>query len=434
MNSKPICQVTHSQLLSGTCPWCHASIAGDQEGASGEEPQWNLERMAADLQSPDEEIRADTIANLLSYSPPLKDAVPLLSQAIRDPNETLRSNSFSCLEHLGFEMCDEQAAELEAGDEINEHPVAVRMVLLGYYMMEQFESETAKHARRRHLLWLFANAPEIEAGLGPVNKLLRSEDPGGYEEAKSIWQTHVETNPKNPAILANAAEFFVLNDFDLAERFMLEGGKLEPTNPVWRDRLGQLYSLQSMRRENSHDAAAAKGLAAYQSAEKLRETHTDDEDNEVEHFTALIKRLASLGELAKSALAAHELEQARAYAEQLLDIAASPEFPEERRGDSGSLHTGHTVLGHIAISLGDLSTAKHHLLASAKIKGAPHLVSFGPNMGLAKELLERNESEVVLEYFDLCRKFWERGQTELDLWTVEVNNGRMPDFGPNLHY
>ncbi|MEX1041687.1 MAG: hypothetical protein WDZ51_13695 [Pirellulaceae bacterium] len=434
MNSKPICQVIHSQLLSGTCPWCQETIVGDQEEASGEEPRWNIERMAADLRSPDEEVRADTIGNLLSHSPPLMDAVPLLSQAIRDPNETLRSMAFSCLEHLGFEICDEQAAELEAGDEINEYPLAIRLVLLGYYMMRQFESGTAKQARRRNLLWLFANEPEIEAGLGPGKQLLRSQDPAGYEEAKAIWLAHVESNPKSPKTLANAAEFFVLNDFDLAERFMLEGGKLEPTNPVWRDRLGQLYSLQSMRRANSHDAAAAKGLAAYQTAAKLRDTHTNDEDHEVEHLTALMNRLASLGELAKAALAAHELEQARTYAEQLLEVATGPELSEQRRDDSGSLHTGHTILGRVAISIGDLSTAKRHLLASAKIKGAPHLVSFGPSMSLAKELLERNESQVVLEYFNLCREFWERGQVELDLWTAEVNNGQMPDFGPNLNY
>jgi hypothetical protein len=55
-------------------------------------------------------------------------------------------------------------------------------------------------------------------------------------------------------------------------------------------------------------------------------------------------------------------------------------------------------------------------------------------MTLAKELLEKGESDVVLQYFTLCRNFWEDGRHRLDEWTSAVRRGEIPDFGPNLSY
>jgi hypothetical protein len=54
-------------------------------------------------------------------------------------------------------------------------------------------------------------------------------------------------------------------------------------------------------------------------------------------------------------------------------------------------------------------------------------------MTLAKELLEKGQTEVVLEYFDLCAKFW-RYQPRLSEWTIAVKQGAIPDFGANLDY
>ena len=60
--------------------------------------------------------------------------------------------------------------------------------------------------------------------------------------------------------------------------------------------------------------------------------------------------------------------------------------------------------------------------------------SFGPNMSLAKGLLDKGERDVVLQYFDLCRKFWALGQSKLDEWTADVKSGTTPNFGANLLY
>jgi len=60
--------------------------------------------------------------------------------------------------------------------------------------------------------------------------------------------------------------------------------------------------------------------------------------------------------------------------------------------------------------------------------------SFGPNMHLAKALLEKGERDVVLEYFKRCSTFWKMGEKQLAVWTASVKNGEMPEFGGNLRY
>jgi hypothetical protein len=72
------------------------------------------------------------------------------------------------------------------------------------------------------------------------------------------------------------------------------------------------------------------------------------------------------------------------------------------------------------------------LLKAGATPGSPQLNSFGPNMALAKELLDKGEREAVLEYFTLCSKFWDRD--ELKEWMALVKDGVTPKFGANLVY
>ncbi len=60
--------------------------------------------------------------------------------------------------------------------------------------------------------------------------------------------------------------------------------------------------------------------------------------------------------------------------------------------------------------------------------------SFGPNMTLAQDLLEKGERDTVLEYFMRCRRFWKMDHGKLDEWMQEVMGGGKPDFGANLLY
>ena len=139
-------------------------------------------------------------------------------------------------------------------------------------------------------------------------------------------------------------------------------------------------------------------------------------------------RDALLPELATTAFHAGQVEKAREYAESLLG------GDRQDWNEGNRIHYGNLTLGRIALFAGDVEEAKSRLIAAGETPGSPQLNSFGPDMTLAKELLERGESQVVLRYFSLCAEFWERGQEELQAWTVLVEGDVMPDFSKNLNF
>jgi hypothetical protein len=145
-----------------------------------------------------------------------------------------------------------------------------------------------------------------------------------------------------------------------------------------------------------------------------------------------LKRLWRLPELARAALDAEQFEKARAYADEMLRIAEQPGYFTYK--DGHAVHHGHLVLGRLALRSGDRAKAKLHLLESGKTKGAPDLGSFGPNMMLAKELLECGEREAVIQYLKLCSLFWHTDDHRPEQWIQEIQAGQMPDFGANLVY
>lgn len=143
-----------------------------------------------------------------------------------------------------------------------------------------------------------------------------------------------------------------------------------------------------------------------------------------------LDRDAMLPYLGKVAFAGGETEKAKKYANMMLD-----ETGANKDWNSGNkIHSGHLLLGQIALAEGNVDQAKERLLKAARTKGSPQLNSFGPNMQLAKALLEEGETEAVLECFELCRDFWSMGEKQLDAWETAVAAGDVPDFGANLRY
>ena len=117
---------------------------------------------------------------------------------------------------------------------------------------------------------------------------------------------------------------------------------------------------------------------------------------------------------------------------QLGNLARATEIAKtmlEKYSDADSIHAAHQILGRIALREDRLDEAQQHLLDSARIKGSPVLMSFGPSMILAKELLEKDRKDAVLEYFELCGKFWTMGGKRLKDWSKAIQNNRSPDFG-----
>jgi len=145
----------------------------------------------------------------------------------------------------------------------------------------------------------------------------------------------------------------------------------------------------------------------------------------------LYLRWVNLSEAAMACVEKGRLDEAAARARELLLRA------ESQRADwnyGNAVHKGNIVLGRVALRRGDINAAKYHLLASGRTPGSPQLDSFGPNMTLAKELLERGERTAVVAYFNDCSRFWKMDWGKLKQWAVLAEKGIVPDFGPNLVY
>jgi hypothetical protein len=144
-------------------------------------------------------------------------------------------------------------------------------------------------------------------------------------------------------------------------------------------------------------------------------------------------RFLSMDRACRTSFAVGRTEDARRLATDMLalDEKYSRGVREKMNGDVQ--HNAHMILGRIAVEEGRIDEAKKHLLAAGSTQGSPVLGSFGPSMTLANALLEKGEQEVVLQYFELCRKFWYRKE-QLDEWIKDINAGRIPEFRGHLIY
>ena len=315
----------------------------------------------------------------------------------------------------GRDLTPRQAALLEKKLEQDPHDVASRTLLLGYYFgPEKLSNRPELEARSKHILWLIRNRPEAAVLASPLGRIQYDLDPEGYAEGKKAWMDHWQRDPANWIVLDNAAQFFSHKDRDLAIELLQQGQSLEGNNPNWPEKLGFIYSLDATYADSAEmkTELAEKALVQYERAYDLSDG---------------VSRSFLLADLANVALMADRYEKAREYANTLL-AEDSPGWNSGNR-----IHHGNLVLGRIALAEGDVEEAKRRLIAAGETAGSPQLDSFGPSMTLAKELLQKGEKGVVLEYFDLCSRFWEMGQDELEEWSDLVQADRVPDFGANLN-
>lgn len=313
-------------------------------------------------------------------------------------------------------LTPEQVASLEEKLATDPSDVTVRTQLLGYYGgVRSFRDQSAKEAKREHALWFIRNSPEAEILGMPPSQLNHILEPDGYAEAKEAWMSQIDREPENATLLGHAADFFMFGDRRTSIKLLERAQSLDPSNPEWPRKLGHTLSL-GIRGPGEGDVRfAEKALEHLEKAYELADESLRD---------------SLLEDLAKGAYSADQLDKARHFAELMLQNT-------EAGWNSGNrIHHGNLVLGRIALREGNIEAAKSRLIAAGKTPGSPQLNSFGPNMALAKALLEIGEREAVLEYFRLCSKFWnsDRAKEKLDNWSVLSAAGRIPDFRANLDY
>jgi beta-lactamase regulating signal transducer with metallopeptidase domain/tetratricopeptide (TPR) repeat protein len=304
----------------------------------------------------------------------------------------------------------EDAAALEAKLDKDPEDFSARRDLLLHYAF----SPLNRKPRQKHVLWIIEHHPELSES-GAFLSLLPSLDGSAYEQGKALWLKHVQDNPKNARLLGNAAAYLLIFDRATAEDLLKKAQTIEPQNPGFSEQLGQLYKLEAMTQPGTNNAA--KALAEF----------------EKEQTQGTAPPFEKLDDLATTAFEAGDTEKARSYATTLLTQAQTNQ--KEWNYGNAILH-GNVVLGRIALREGKVDEAKKYLLEAGKTPGSPQLNSFGPNMSLAKELLEKGETNAVLEYFEECGKFWPNyaGEDKLAAWTAVVKEGKTPDFGANLAY
>jgi hypothetical protein len=196
------------------------------------------------------------------------------------------------------------------------------------------------------------------------------------------------------------------------------------------DTLTAAISKSDQQQVQSAAAALRPILALLGRAPTTRQEQLAALENQTSGATG-IELFDHLPQLAKRAMKAGETDKAEAYAKQSLQMA--PQYPKSWNYGNAIFY-GNVVLGHVALQRGNLEQAGQYLLAAAGTPGSPQLDSFGPNMVLAKELLEKGQSDVVLQYFALCRNFWKMDFGKLDEWSATVREGKVPRFSANLVY
>ncbi|MFK7771523.1 MAG: hypothetical protein AB8F94_05255 [Saprospiraceae bacterium] len=146
-----------------------------------------------------------------------------------------------------------------------------------------------------------------------------------------------------------------------------------------------------------------------------------------------IERFFQLQDLMKQAFQEEEFQEAKSLALEYLDMANSN---KTNWNYGNAIHQANLILGRISLREKKIEEAKIYLLKAGKTPGSPQLNSFGPNMTLAKELLEIEETETVLEYFNLCKKFWYKiiSWYKIRKWKKIIKKGSIPDFRAHLIY
>jgi hypothetical protein len=137
-----------------------------------------------------------------------------------------------------------------------------------------------------------------------------------------------------------------------------------------------------------------------------------------------------LPRMARAAFAAGEWARADGLANEALEAAKHGVF--WWTGDA--IHQGNIILGRLALRESKLEAAKRFLLAAGRTPGSSSLDALGPNMALAKDLLDGGETATVLAYLESCGQFWNGNRGKLAEWIALVRAGLTPDFGPNLGY
>lgn len=343
---------------------------------------------------------------------PISKALPILpsakiTPAANDPADYIITSA---------SLSSTQVASLEHDLISSPGNLDIRAKLLGHYWRSRISTSLTSSSTsdyNKHAVWVIRNAPDSPlAGsvLCEIDSILASKE---YEEAGKLWDGHLLSHPENAAVAGNAANFFQLHDRAKALSALITASQIEPSNADWPLRIAEIYDLEMGGSEGAKRSGQARSALRYMdAAEKILASAMS-----ADHLTSTAQFAIESGDLARA-----ERDITKALTIIGKDNVNQPD----------SYHHAHLENGRIHLRRGNIKAAGTELLEAANVPGSPPLSSFGPNMLLAKELLQKGERTVVLKYFDACAKFW--SDSRLTEWKKTVQAGSVPDFGANENY
>jgi hypothetical protein len=148
-------------------------------------------------------------------------------------------------------LTDEQVAKLEDRIRQNPNDIESRASLLGYYYIHQHISPILFERQTEHVTWLIENRPTNPLA-GSIYITIRKhpdnmwDEEYTYQKIKETWARQVESNPNDVMVVYYAARFVMLEDTDLAEKYLLRARELDPSNFQFIDDIKYLRMYKSM--------------------------------------------------------------------------------------------------------------------------------------------------------------------------------------------
>ena len=285
--------------------------------------------------------------------------------------------AFHQLTRAGAELGEAAAAELEAA--LHEDSERLRGPPEAPGLLLPAPRRRRPRVRAEHALWVIGHRPASAAGARPTSSSAAPATPtnapgrsGSSRSRPHAGDARVLGN-RGPLLSRRRAATRARALRGGAEARAFESGVGRAARTARDD--GDGGTTGTARRE-----AAGRSLAHYESV-----LATAGE----EQRRALLTRVAGV------ALEAGDHEKARSYAGEL---STEPRKHAGSWNYGNAIHHGHLVLGRLALLDDNVEGAREHLLAAGRTPGSPQLNSFGPDMTLARELLDRGEREAVVAY------------------------------------
>jgi len=316
-----------------------------------------------------------------------------------DQQEQGDANRVIELTMSGDSLSPEEAAALEKTLDKNPLDLDSRILLLGYYWRRKYKSPEVREVRIKHIAWFVDNRPEHRvAGLSQMDVHQGIDSLRHYIDIRARWNAQIASHQSDIDVLYNAAQFFFLQEKEIAEQCFLRAKELDTHNPKWFERLAHLYKLWGTSYE----------MQALDECERCLDMTTNPD----EEFDVLRK-------LPELAFAANDIDKAVNYANRVLTLS---ETHKEHFVFGFAVQAAHTTLGRVALKNGDVDKANYHLLQSLpRAADAQQMYIGQPERQLVAEIFDAGERESVLKWLDLCSSF-----VKVEEWREKIEKGESP--------